>query len=400
MKPKSSAVNDQILDEASEWFVEFRAGDVDTGARQRFDEWLRRSPEHIRAYIEVARVYVELPPPPDTIGEIDVAALIAYGNSGANLVPLNVHARITEESRAGETARVHGRDSYRGRWRALTAAALTGLVGISGALVWQAQRFPSYSTDIGERRSVELSDGSMVDLNGRSKLRVEFSGAQRRVDLLQGQALFQVAKDKARPFIVRSGEAIVRAVGTQFDVDRKTSGTTVTVLEGRVVVYSGVPAVTSTNTSSGSVATEAGSAGDGVAAARDPKSRDSTGTAPELPSDLAPPSDTGSAVFVAAGEQVTVTAQSLASPEHADVAAATAWKQRKLIFEGTKLSDVVEEFNRNNRRRLVIESRELANYLVSGVYSSKDPASLVRFLRVQPGFKITESDTEVRIAAK
>ena len=73
MKSKSSIMNSLILDEACEWFVEFRAGDIDASLRQRFDEWLRRSPEHIRAYIDIARIYVEVPPP-DPTGEIDLPA--------------------------------------------------------------------------------------------------------------------------------------------------------------------------------------------------------------------------------------------------------------------------------------------------------------------------------------
>src|SRR5260221_5540279 len=113
-----------------------------------------------------------------------------------------------------------------------------GLLALAGMAVWQTECYPSYSTDVGERRSLTLDDGSTVDLNARSKVRIEFSKAERRVDLIEGQALFQVAKNMDRPFIVKSGEATVRAVGTQFDVDRKATGTTVTVLEGRVVVYS------------------------------------------------------------------------------------------------------------------------------------------------------------------
>jgi ferric-dicitrate binding protein FerR (iron transport regulator) len=191
----------------------------------------------------------------------------------------------------------------------------------------------------------------------------------------------------------------VRAVGTQFDVDRKATGTTVTVLEGRVVVYSDAHPE-----SLGSAAPV--SAPDSGAAPRTPtvpkvhKAPAVTGAPPDLPSGLAPPDESGSAVYVGAGEQVTVTSQSLAAPEHADVTAATAWMQRRLIFDGTKLSDVVEQFNRNNHRQLIIESDKLAGYHVSGTYSSTDASSLVRFLREQPGFKITETDTEVRIAAK
>src|ERR1700741_3375677 len=101
MKPKkpTPVLNRQILYEASEWFVDFRVGDVDQHARERFDEWLRRSPEHIRAYMDIARTYVELPPPNPT-GAIDVQALIAYANSeGNNVVPLAPSAAAREMTR-------------------------------------------------------------------------------------------------------------------------------------------------------------------------------------------------------------------------------------------------------------------------------------------------------------
>src|ERR1700690_3318238 len=236
--PKS---NRQIVDEASEWFVEFRVGDVDAAARERFDEWLRSSPEHIRAYIEIARTYVEMPNPHGT-KPLDVEALIAYARSGENIVPFDVGSSPSQEPRAlAQPNEQQGRAatytrSPRRRFLAVAASAL--MVVLAGGVWWQSARYPLYSTDIGERRSITLADGSTVDLNARSKLRVEFSKHERRVELLDGQALFQVAKDKNRPFIVASGEATVRAVGTQFDVYRKDSGTTVTVLEGRVAVYS------------------------------------------------------------------------------------------------------------------------------------------------------------------
>ena len=404
MRPKSSTMNSLILDEACEWFVEFRAGDVDPNLRQRFDEWLRRSPEHIRAYIDIARIYVEVPPPEPT-GEIDVPALIAYANrDGSNVTPLpssiaaREATRLEVEALSGERARAK-REGFLLRRRALAASLITAIVVLSSVLVWQRERYPSYATDIGEHRSLALSDGSMVDLNARSKLRIEFSKDERLVELLEGQALFQVAKDKSRPFIVKSGDATVRAVGTQFDVDRKATGTTVTVLEGRVVVYSEARSEASAATTQ-PPAQDTGAAPRTPAAPKVQKAPAIVGAPPELPSGLASPDESGSGVYVGAGEQVTVTSNSLAPAEHADVTAATAWTQRRLIFDSTQLSDVVEQFNRNNRRQLIIESASLAGYHVSGTYSSTDPSSLVRFLREQPGFKITETDTEVRIASK
>ena len=73
---------------------------------------------------------------------------------------------------------------------------------------------------------------------------------------------------------------------------------------------------------------------------------------------------------------------------------------RRLIFNGSRLSDVVQEFNRYNRRQLVIEGSQLSDFHVSGVYSSSDPSSLIRFLRDQPGVKITEDDNEIRITPR
>jgi transmembrane sensor len=402
--PKS---NRQIVDEASEWFVEFRVGDVDAAARERFDEWLRRSPEHIRAYIEIARTYVEMPNPHGT-KSLDVEALIAYARSGENIVPFDtVGSPPSHEPRAlagpneqqGRAA-LHTRPPRR-RFLAVAASAL--MVALAGGLWWQSARYPLYSTDIGERRSITLSDGSTVDLNARSKLRVEFSKNERRVELLDGQALFQVAKDKNRPFIVASGEATVRAVGTQFDVYRKDSGTTVTVLEGRVAVYSTAHAVSNSGSAEPPITAAQPSTRAPPASVQPQAQMHATPhseAAASNPPGLVDPSGSG-AIFLSAGEQVTVTsAQTLPAPARADIAATTAWMQRRLIFDGSKLSDVVQEFNRYNKRQLVIKDAQLSEFHVSGVYSSTDPSSLIRFLREQPGIKITDNENEVQIAPK
>jgi transmembrane sensor len=412
-KTPTPALNRQILDEASEWFVDFRVGDVDTAARERFDEWLRRSPEHIRAYWEIAKTYVELPAAPAP-GKLDVAALIAYAHSDANVVPL--HSRASEIPSLRSESPREGLDkgavgpTPRFRRPFFAAAAMAFAVVIGGAVWWQANRYPLYSTGIGERRSITLADGSTIDLNARSKLRIEFSNAERRVELLDGQALFQVAKDKQRPFIVHSRDATVRAVGTQFDVYRKDSGTTITVLEGRVAVYSGA------RTDQVNIASEPIAPGSNAAPQRPvprASTRDSSSKSHSAGSSTASAhinsaasnsglsdSSGSAAIYLDAGEQVTVTpdASGTPMPQHTDITATTAWMQRKLIFDGSKLSDVVSEFNRYNRRQLVIEDPKLANFQISGVYSSTDPTSLMRFLEDQ-GLRVTAGDKEVRIDA-
>jgi transmembrane sensor len=408
--PKTSRprLNRQILEEASDWFVDFRVGDVDAAARERFDEWLRRSPEHIRAYWEIARTYVDLPSPSD-MGKVDVGALIAYAHSRGNVVPL--HAGAPVETPAASLSERNGRAVSRParRRRLAVAAACTLMAIVVMSLWWSLHHYPLYTTDIGERRSLTLPDGSTVDLNARSRIRIEFSTTERRVDLLDGQALFQVAKDKQRPFIVSSSDATVRAVGTQFDVYRKSSGTIVTVLEGRVAVYANASAstgLTVTHPASPPERAVRHSANAASATVNDPaadvhsRASNPSGAAPALPAQpagLVDPS-AGEAVLLSAGEQVTVTPQSIAEPKHADLNAATAWMQRRLTFDGSKLSDVAAEFNRYNRRQLVIDGEEMSDFHVSGVYSSTDPTSLLRFLREQPGIRISETETEVHIA--
>jgi transmembrane sensor len=103
---------------------------------------------------------------------------------------------------------------------------------------------------------------------------------------------------------------------------------------------------------------------------------------------------------LAAGEQVTVAKEQIAQPTRTNIAAATAWAERKLVFDASRLSDVVEEFNRYNTHQLVIQDAALEPMLISGVYGSTDPASLVRFLRAQPHIRVTETDADVRISSE
>jgi transmembrane sensor len=105
-------------------------------------------------------------------------------------------------------------------------------------------------------------------------------------------------------------------------------------------------------------------------------------------------------VELAAGEQVTVAPNAVERPTVADVTAATAWRQRELVFNATSLIQVAEEFNRYNTRRLTIANAQLADFHVTGVFSSTDATSLLRFLRLQPGIRVQEFPDEIRISTE
>ena len=350
----------EAIIEASAWFVEFRTGDPTTNTRARFNEWLRRSPEHIQAYLEVAAGWCELPTA-DPEGRIDIESLVARARESEdeNVVPL----RRPQSSRPSGGSR---------QWSPALAAGLvlgTLLLGIAGWI--RASRGAEYSTGIGEQRTITLSDGSTVILNALTRIRVRLSERTREVDLVSGQAFFHDTDDPLRPFIVRSGEATVRAIGTQFDVYSRPGGTVVTVVEGEVAVRdaphdAAVPSL---------------------------RARGVRGGVPSPPPPAAP-------VLVSAGQQVILVAQSVQPPQPVDVSAATAWVHKRLIFQDTPLEQVAEQFNLYSSRHLVLVDPALRPIGISGVYSSADPNSLIGFLRAQPNLRVTETPGEIRVSLR
>jgi transmembrane sensor len=383
-------LNTQIYEEACAWFIDSRAGDLDEAARYEFDGWLRKSPEHLSAYLELAAIWNEAPHL-DPEGKFDRDTLVAEAamdrdnvveltnSRGADNPRPDIEARAAADfsSTPGDVAQVPAPNQQRRRrgWRFTAIAASLALMAISAILVLQNLRAPAFAAAIGEQRSLTLADGSIVELNSRSKIVVRYSKQERRVELLQGQALFRVTKDAARPFIVKTGATLVRAVGTEFDVYQKREDTVVTVVEGRVAIL----------TSHAGALTDH----DVPASALGPH-----------PSNLEFPAvDPGQIgnILVAAGEQLTVTPKRIQVVEHPNIASATAWTQRQLVFESASLADVADEFNRYNEKQLIVGDSRLETFHVSGVFSSTDPASLIRFLRARPELRIVETGSQIRI---
>jgi transmembrane sensor len=376
-------MNTQIYEEASDWLVKHRTSELDHADKVAFDSWLRTSPQHVRAYLEMAEIWEDASSlDSEQIAGVDELIARAHreenvvsmrGGIGASVVGVGGGGSRDGDSSGGDVGDGSGGggdgrgrggvlpgqhggsaapDVERGEarrfpLRALLAASIVVACVGGGVFAW-LNRAPVYSTGIGEQRSLTLADGSTVTLDTRTRIRVRFSAGERGIDLLEGRALFRVAKNDRQPFVVQSDRAAVRAVGTEFDVYRQRAAVTVTVLEGRVAVTS--------------------------------QRRQ------------------GDAVLVPAGEQVAVLGSTqVTSPTAADVAAATAWTQRRMIFESAPLSAVVEEFNRYNTRRLVVRDPRLSELHVSGVFASTDPALLVQFLQMQAEISVRERDDEIDI---
>jgi transmembrane sensor len=400
-------MNRQILEEASAWFIEFRAGSQSATSHTEFVHWLTRSPEHIRAYLEISGTYTQLPKP-GAIAKDAVSALLNRARARVQdaVTPLTELTSIPPA--AGRRASEQPPRSVEMRgptlWRVWTLAA-TILVAIGAGAAWLHAQRGLYTTSTAEQRTVTLEDGSRIELNARSRLRVTYSKTVRTVELYDGQALFQVAKDASRAFLVKSGEATVRAVGTQFDVYRKDDHTTVTVLEGRVAVYA--PELRKGARDLATAGAESEASGSRAALQHDlPRAppRNGSVAAAEVPTSAASNAgldpSSSAAVFLSAGEQVTVEPDAITSPHRANVSATTAWTRGQLEFEETPLSEVADEFNRLSTRTLAIDSPALNDLRISGVYSSVDPASLILFLRSQPDLAVIEAGNRIEVHAK
>lgn len=351
----------RVTDEATHWWLLLgtkAASEISRADREAFTRWLRESPLNIAELLRVAHVH-------DALEhfklwrEVDLQAPASQDNvvslSDAAVPPRRRDERMTT-----------------GTLRWFVAASLL-LVVFAGAWWALGNRDQIIRSDRAERRQVALNDGSVVQLEPETTLRVRLQAHARYVLLESGSALFHVAKDPQRPFWVRADQTLVRAVGTAFGVEQRDGRVLVTVAEGTVA----------------------------VTATRDPRSSDAglTGTR-SVQVGRAAASEPGSAaalseVILAAGQQVTVPEAGAASPVQAvDPDKALAWAQGRLVFDNDTLAHVLAEFNRYNRTQLIVRDPQLAGRRISGVFDASDPETLLAFIQAGSPVGIIREGTQ------
>ena len=335
-----------IAEEAANWFIRFEENDVPGVEREAFVNWLKRSPIHVEEFIRVSATHAQIKGIPVT-ELISVKELLDQARS--NVIDLT-HTRVNH------TADMGADSSTLTRWARHPGAKAAMLAALTLLAVWlfawnRTSDDPNrltYVTALGEQRSILLEDGSVIKLNTQSSLDVYFSEAARSVKLSAGEAVFYVAKDATRPFQVEAGAAVVKAIGTRFNVYRQASQTVITVMEGRVAVSSAKTLPVSA-TSSGPSAVK-------------PFAAESV----ELNQD----------------SQITVLETgAIVAPAIVDPEAITAWTDRRLVFNAEPLETVVRELNRYNPKKLVFGDQLLSQQTISGVFDANDPEALLAFLQ-------------------
>ncbi len=349
---------------AAHWWTLLHGEDATAADRREFLAWVVRSPERIEAYLEFERLMRMLRADavrwPDTCVETLISAAKASVEPVALARPVGVPLR--------EQSAWTGDRIWRRRARTLLrlGAVAVGL-GAVALVCWLslAGGAQIYQTRRGEQRSILLTDGSRVTLNSAATVEVDLRKHRRVIHLLRGEALFQVSHDPQRPFDVYADGHVVRAIGTEFNVDLLAHYAAVTVLQGRVAVMSAAEA----DLPMPPAWTAAAAAG-------------GLRTPLRLVRFPAP----SGALILGVAQQVLITPQGLSAPRAVrHLAATTAWTHRQLVFEARPLGEVVDELNRAGNTRIVIASAALRARKVTGVIELDDPGSLLRFLADVPG---------------
>jgi transmembrane sensor len=246
--------------------------------------------------------------------------------------------KIAEDERRGPGRKITG-DERRARGRAaaaprptrsLYAAALVAIVAVVASILWTHVTSTHLSTTVGEIREVPLVDGSRVTLDTASRIAIDYRPQTRIVRLESGEALFEVARDPKRPFVVQAGDVRVRAVGTAFLVRRRSAtDVDVTVTRGAVEVWR------------------------------------ETQRPPEV-------------VRLKAGSGTSLTGASIAPPQQlstTELERATEWKSGVLDLNGRTLAQAAAEINRYHRHPVVVADPRLGGEKLVGNVSASDPAA-------------------------
>ncbi len=331
---------------AADWFVRLQSTEVSVEDTLDWQAWLNESPKNAQAFArieELSQVLRSVPVPPAV-----PADELAHDHYDAS-VPL----KDWKERR-----------TLPWPWMTLALAALlAGIAFTVATLFWQRAPASTFSTAVGQNRNITLGDGSTVALGGDTRIEVALSSRVRAVRLTRGEALFRVARNPARPFKVRVGDATIVALGTAFDVQLGSDRAIVSVTEGRVLVE---PTARFLPVS--------------VLQEFRPKLR---------------------AVHLDAGQQTIAGSAGIEEPtEVEDPAAATAWQTGRLAFRLEPLRYVLEDVNRYARKPIVLEGEGLGEIVITGTVERDNISGWVSSLERAFDLEADEEHDRIVIRAR
>lgn len=334
--PSTSAapLPESPMDGAARWFA-LRRRKSDFVEQQQFNDWLDADPANRHAYEQVSRSW-------------EMAAL---ASADPTVQAMRNEALTTRPRERGDHAKL---------WGALATAALVVIaftgISLSDPGLIQGARDAAMQRDhfvlrtgVGERATATLEDGSTVTLNTGTTLEINYTRLRRDIRLVTGQALFKVAHDTSRPFVVAAAMREVVAVGTEFEVRVDGEKVRVALLQGRVRVQR--------------------------AQSRAANSDDSATMVP--------------------GEQLVASSAGL-ELHQADVQELVSWKVGRIRFDDSRLADAVAEMNRYNHTPIEIDPA-LAETRISGSFRTGESWTFAEAISEAFGLKAESTGNAIRL---
>lgn len=322
---------------AADWLVKRTSGTWTEQQQTQLEAWFDASLSHRIAFIRLEAVW-------NQSGRLQALGPAAASGSapprGAWLDTGSLPIAPASEERDEQRSPVPAA-SMRGRYFALAASVVVLVMAASFAAYWLWPAGERYITRVGAIDTVPLTDGSRITLNTDTQVRVALKATERLIELDRGEAYFEVAKDRARPFIVRVASKRVIAVGTKFSVRRDQDDIQVIVTEGTVRFEATEDADASAN---------------------------SQAVRAELLTE-------GAIALSRAGSVIVQRESTDQLRDH------LSWRSGYLVFRDTPLAEAVAEFNRYNRRKIVIEDPAIAGIEVGGNFKSDSTDVFLWMLR-------------------
>lgn len=351
--------------EAAEWLVCLRE-DVSVLAREKFVDWLRESPLHVAEMLRVQKVH-------HALAELGISTEITGDRLSEDPVVVRLPLRDNPVEEEGEDHRElagSGAGAGRRRWPILAIAAVI-LATVIATVALLDRGAQTIQTARGERREISLADGSVVQIDPQTRLRIKFDAGARQVVLERGRAVFHVAKNPSRPFTVQADGTVVRAVGTAFGVEQRNDEIVVTVAEGKVAVHPTDQPSSPRQPREGGASLPTNSPGSSMQGQR------------------------ATEILLVAGEQVKVQHSGPAEAvRKVDAGRQLAWAEGRLIFDHQTLADVIEQFNRYSRVQLHVYDEGLASLRVTGVFNASGPEDFVAFMQATNAVRVVRNQGE------
>ena len=335
--------------EALAWIAQLNGDDVSEKDLAAFRDWVNRSPAHQKEIKELSELW-----------------------SGLNVLtvmdePIRQADKLSKQLRK-KKARQHRRRQI--ILPAFSVAAILAIIAVSPAVLGPNDAPTSYEAQVnvplifktvkGEQQTHSLEDGSVITLNTDSYVEVDFTEGQRDIRLLKGEALFSVAHDEQRPFLVFANDGIVRAVGTEFSVHITDFAMEVIVSEGSVELSTLKP------------------------------------TQPEMPETKVSSNITkvASLGIIKAGHsaQIIDSQASIANVSDEVIDAELSWRIGRLDFTGEGLEEAIAEYTRYSDMNIIIIDPELKDIRLGGSFPTNEPDLFLKSLELNFGISVEKAD--------